>query len=125
MMGQMQMPREIKNGEYITKHPDGSSLLATYKNNRLDGAQRTHYRNGVPEIWQFYQNGKAEGEYRYWYKDASLELFFYYQNNKIIDYNFTEKKPVFLMLKSHLRKNYRLRLLDKFLISDLSRSIYM
>jgi antitoxin component YwqK of YwqJK toxin-antitoxin module len=52
--------------------PDSGETDYNYKNGKLDGVQKTYYKNGKLFVESTYKNGKADGLKKLYYKDGQL-----------------------------------------------------
>lgn len=119
-----------------------------YKNGKADGRCISWYGNGQIIIRSFFRDGKHDGKRNYWRADGQIwrQEFFrngllnglsnswcsdgnplyriYVENDRTVDFDLTLKKTIILLgLKRCLHSRLRFSDINRYLISDLSKSV--
>lgn len=75
--------RKIKNGEYITKWPNGKkAVIAHYKDDRLDGEYKAFHKTGQLAWRVNYVAGKMQGEADEYDEDGKKLHSCFYHNGQ-------------------------------------------
>ncbi|RYZ45091.1 MAG: tetratricopeptide repeat protein, partial [Sphingobacteriales bacterium] len=74
---------KLKDGSYTINHPNGKvSRAFSYRNDKLEGADKSYYDNGKPEESSTYVDGQLEGEVLTYHENGNRSGKFNYLHGK-------------------------------------------